>query len=213
MPGRRKNTERGLDHRARALLELAGTAAIGSPDALRARYEAARRAGASDGAVRDLLALCSAFCGWPTCLSAFGELPELARRRSAPPPPRRNAARKAGLATLRAVYGGNLPAILARIRSFDPALCRLVIEVPYGELYQRRGLSLPLKELAACVLLAIQGRKRELHGHLKGALRVGVSREQLRQAIAISRHLIADAVAIAPERADHALALLERIRG
>lgn len=173
---------RALAPRTEAILRLAHATAFGTRKAVRAALVALRRAGGSSRDAAEVFALESAFCGWPTCLFGFARLLEddpafrpAARRR----PKDRSAARRAGIANFRAVYGRDAPAILGRIRRYDEALAALLLEVPYGEIYARAHLSLRTKELVACLLLASSGRKRELRGHLMGALRAGASVREL----------------------------------
>lgn len=197
--------------RVRNLLSFAGAVAGGDEKAIARAYTALRRSGAGADDVAEVLALVSAFCGWPAALGGYGavfEADPTFRPGPAPRPRTRGAARAAGRRNFTAVYGIHAPAILARIARFDPTLAELLLEVPYGEIYARPLLPLAVKELVACLLLVHLGRRRELRGHLLGALRCGATQVELEAVIALARRQVgADRASIASEELERAAAL------
>lgn len=213
MTGRRKARAGGLSPRDRALLELAAAVALGPADKVGMAFQDFIDLGGRRAGVRALFALSSAFCGWPTCLAAFRQIE--ARLGQAPLPrdstPTRAQARREGRRNLRAVYGARASRILERVRGYDPALARLLLEAPYGEIYGRRSLTLTQKELVACLFLTLQGRRRELHGHLLGALRVGGRADEIAETLEIAREALQAATPPGPERALEALLLFRKI--
>lgn len=175
MRARRKNRPRPAPRAT--LLELAAAAAAGPGGEVAERAAAHLEAGGTWEQIGDLFGMVSAFCGWPAALAAHAAVRDLA-----PPPTRpvarpasRRTARRLGLATFRRVYGPHADAILARIQSYDDHLAELLLEIPYGEIYGRPHLELRDRELAACALLSVLGRDRELRGHALGALRCGAT--------------------------------------
>lgn len=87
---------------------------------------------------------------------------------------------EAGLAMRRRVLGD------AHVdRSMSPAdpltaeMQRLVVEVGWGTVWTRPGLSLRDRSLANIGMLAALGRTEELRAHTLGALRNGITREEL----------------------------------
>jgi 4-carboxymuconolactone decarboxylase len=64
-----------------------------------------------------------------------------------------------------------------------PDFLALVTESVFGLVWSRPGLSLRDRELVTVSVLAALGRVGELRGHLRGALNVGLEREQLVEAL------------------------------
>lgn len=63
-------------------------------------------------------------------------------------------------------------------------LGRLIVEFAFGEVYDRRGLSLRDRELITVAMLAAMGaREPQLDVHLRGALNVGVTLDELHEVI------------------------------
>ncbi len=63
-------------------------------------------------------------------------------------------------------------------------LGRYVVEFAFGDIYSRPGLSLRDRELITVAMLAAMGaREPQLDVHLRGAVNVGVTIEELREVI------------------------------
>jgi len=58
---------------------------------------------------------------------------------------------------------------------------RVTIENLFGDVWSRPGLALRDRSLATVSALVVLGREAELRQHLTGALRVGITREQIRE--------------------------------
>jgi 4-carboxymuconolactone decarboxylase len=58
---------------------------------------------------------------------------------------------------------------------------RLTIENLFGDVWTRPGLALRDRSLITVAALTVLGREQELRMHLGGALRAGISREQIRE--------------------------------
>jgi len=58
---------------------------------------------------------------------------------------------------------------------------RLTVENLFGDVWSRPGLALRDRSLATVSALTVLGREAELRQHLTGALRVGITREQIRE--------------------------------
>lgn len=64
-----------------------------------------------------------------------------------------------GLACLGSVEGSTTPAIVCALADIAPDLATLVVSVVYGEIYQRKHLSLPQRQLATVAALAAPGQR------------------------------------------------------
>ena len=69
--------------------------------------------------------------------------------------------------------GGKPEHVANRVAEIAPDFARMTIEFPFGDVYSRGALALPMRELAAIAVLAGLGRLGELRVHVAAALRVG----------------------------------------
>lgn len=80
----------------------------------------------------------------------------------------------------RQIYGELAPRVLANTEALSPELAHWMILEGYGKVLSRPGLELGARELAVVAVLAVKNRPRQLHSHLRGALRVGCSAIEIR---------------------------------
>ncbi|MCI0453905.1 MAG: carboxymuconolactone decarboxylase family protein, partial [Candidatus Dadabacteria bacterium] len=70
--------------------------------------------------------------------------------------------------------------VIERLKDLDPDLARYVIEFPFGDIYNRKGLDLRSREIATvAALIALGNTNQQLKVHIHGALNVGVSRQEI----------------------------------
>jgi 4-carboxymuconolactone decarboxylase len=62
-------------------------------------------------------------------------------------------------------------------------LGRIIIEVAYGEVYSRPGLSLRDRQIASVAALVATGRSSQLPVHLRSSLKAGLTADELREVI------------------------------
>ena len=60
-----------------------------------------------------------------------------------------------------------------------PELGRISDEVLFGQVWSRPGLELPHRSMITIAALTALGRELELKAHIRGGLRLGLSREQI----------------------------------
>jgi len=60
-----------------------------------------------------------------------------------------------------------------------PDFYRYVAETAFGMIWSRPGLAIRDRSLVTCAQLAALGKTEELKAHLRGALNVGISKEEL----------------------------------
>src|SRR5262245_64482597 len=80
---------------------------------------------------------------------------------------------------LREVHGDRS---LATVESLGD-LGELIIEVAYGDVYSRPGLSLRERQIASVAALVATGRSSQLPVHLRSSLKVGLSAQELQEVI------------------------------
>lgn len=62
-------------------------------------------------------------------------------------------------------------------------LGRLIVEVAYGDVYSRPGLSLRERQIVSVAALTATGRSSQLPVHLRSSLKAGITPDELREVI------------------------------
>lgn len=89
-----------------------------------------------------------------------------------------------GLARLREIDGEAGERVVASLADIAPDFARYLIEFPFGDIYSRPGLDLRSREIAVVAALTALGNAApQLKVHIRGALNVGVSRDEIVEAI------------------------------
>ncbi len=84
-----------------------------------------------------------------------------------------------GRERLREVHGERS---LATVESLGD-LGHLIVEVAYGDVYSRPGLTVRERQIASVAALVATGRSSQLPVHLRSALRAGLSPEELQEVL------------------------------
>ena len=96
--------------------------------------------------------------------------------------PIRSAAFKAGLATRKAVLGPDyVDRAFANADDLGMPFQDLATEFAWGTVWTRPGLTLKERSLLTLAMCIALNRPNEIRIHLRGAVRNGVSREQIRE--------------------------------
>lgn len=89
-----------------------------------------------------------------------------------------------GLARLREIDGEAGERVVASLADIAPDFARYLIEFPFGDIYSRPGLDLRSREIAVVAALTALGNAApQLKVHIRGALNVGVSRDEIVETI------------------------------
>lgn len=70
-----------------------------------------------------------------------------------------------------------------RVKQFSPDMAKLIVEFPYGSIYSRPGLDLKQRSLITISSLVTQGAEGQLDFHIHAALNVGLSPDEVVEAI------------------------------
>jgi 4-carboxymuconolactone decarboxylase len=82
------------------------------------------------------------------------------------------------------IYGENVyPKVVDKLKGLHPKLAQWTLDYAYGTVYNRGENILKLRELCTVSALAGLNVTPQLVSHIRGALRVGASREQVKQVI------------------------------
>ena len=87
--------------------------------------------------------------------------------------------RAKGMEQFHRVYGPQTGRVLSFLDSLKRGLSIWILENVYGRVYARPGLSLAEREVLTIVVLNYHRHTKQLTAHLRGALRSGLSREEL----------------------------------
>lgn len=89
-----------------------------------------------------------------------------------------------GLAKLHEIDGDAGQRVIDSLQDIAPDFARYLIEFPFGDIYSRPGLDLKSREIAVIAALTALGNATpQLKVHLRAALNVGVSREEIIETI------------------------------
>lgn len=77
----------------------------------------------------------------------------------------------------------SLAAADERLNSFDPGFARYLNEQLFGEVWNRPGLPVKTRSLVTVAVLLALGRAQELRLHMRGALNLGVTADELREIV------------------------------
>jgi 4-carboxymuconolactone decarboxylase len=188
---------------------VVAAAARGRSEAVGQSVGRAFDGGCSRAEIREALLVHSLFAGFPRTLDALSaaagaladrdpHLPAAEPDLPAEDGPRRALFRERGDRLFSRVYGAGAAVVLERLRALDPELPDWVLEDAYGKVLARPVLSAAERERLAVVLLAAQGLRNQLRGHVLGALRCGATRDQVEASLAAAAdHLEAEDLALA----------------
>ncbi len=87
---------------------------------------------------------------------------------------------KKGLELLKIMNPDSYKQLQKNLEDIAPDMARFVAEFPYGDIYTRPGLDLKTRELITIAAITTLGTAPlQLKSHIKGALNVGCTREEI----------------------------------
>lgn len=84
-----------------------------------------------------------------------------------------------GVATQRLLDPDITEELEARFADVSPDFARLTVEIPFGDIYSRPGLDLRSRQIATVSALLALGAVNQLPTHMRFALNIGITREEL----------------------------------
>ncbi|MBZ0265159.1 carboxymuconolactone decarboxylase family protein [bacterium] len=162
---------------------FAAALVIQSTEKAKSFLQEIREQGAEREQVREVILQTYLFDGYPTALEGMILLSE---EWEGIPEPKDSynfddweTWRKRGLNLYNQIYGDVADRLQERARSVSPELAEWMIVEGYGKVLSRPGLELRIREMVIVAILFCKQRPRQLHSHLRGAIRLGVDRKQL----------------------------------
>ncbi|MFN3974044.1 MAG: carboxymuconolactone decarboxylase family protein [Dehalococcoidia bacterium] len=179
-----------LDIRYRSLATISVLTVLQRLPQLKTHVRNGLNLGLSPATITEAMVHLVFYGGLPAALNAlqiagevFAERPEWQRAVQRPQPPRSATLEERvqlGNEMRRRLWGqGEARQGVAAAEELAPDFIRLVDAYLFGEIYYRPHLD--LKQRAVCTLAALTalGKERQLHRHLRSALRVGLSRQEV----------------------------------
>jgi 4-carboxymuconolactone decarboxylase len=171
-----------------ALVRLSAAVASGAPAEVAAQARAALEAGVEATALYETVLQSYLFVGFPRAIEALfavapvlgGGIPDGA----APVDPERW--RRDGDSLCARVYGRNYDKLVATMRGLSPDLADWMILEGYGKTLSRPGLGVVERELCVVAILTATRMWRQLRSHAIGAVNVGATRSDVKEAIVLS---------------------------
>ena len=72
---------------------------------------------------------------------------------------------------------------IEQLRQFDEGFARLLTDVCFGDVWSRPGLPTKIRSMITVAALITLGRLPELKNHMVGALRAGVTEQELKEIV------------------------------
>jgi len=167
-----------MDERIRALIELSAALARGRRGEW-AQYMDRAAEVATPAEIEEVLLQSYLFVGYPTLLQAlevWRSRQEVAVEPDATPP---TEWQRRGEAVFRQVYGDQHERLRDNVRALHAEVAEWMLLEGYGKVLARPGLDLKTRELCIVALLVGQDSPKQLYSHMRGALNVGATPEEL----------------------------------
>lgn len=142
---------------------------------------------ADPAAAEEALLQCYLFVGYPVALQAIAMWRERTGR-PAPRPLRENSRhwKQRGEEVCGQVYAGQYDRLRENIARLHPDMERWMLEEGYGKVLGRPGLDLKVRELCVISVLVGLDAPQQLYSHLRGALNVGATPEEVETTVEIA---------------------------
>ncbi|GAB1429794.1 hypothetical protein MASR2M18_06270 [Ignavibacteria bacterium] len=103
------------------------------------------------------------------------------------------------------IYGGIFQKMSETAISLSPDLYSWMIIEGYGKTLSRNGAPIVLRELATVGILAVLGWQRQLFSHIRGAINVGATADEVLHAVYVCHFLAESKYAVALETFNEAI--------
>jgi 4-carboxymuconolactone decarboxylase len=193
------------------LSPLCAAAAAGARDALVPATLSAIHGGCSGEEVREALLTLVPFCGFPRALDALTAVRHLLPTPMPEPESARRLWASRGAAMFSRVYGRDAEKVRVNLRGVDAEVSEWIALDAYGKVLSRTGIHASVRERIAVVLLAVQGLRNQLPGHVMGAINCGATPEQILQFLdEAGAHVPADELKFARDAVAKAVRTMEK---
>jgi 4-carboxymuconolactone decarboxylase len=179
-----------LSHATKLLVSASAAIGAGRDEAVRGALKAAHAAlgdGLEATAIEEMLLQTHLFVGYPATIAALAAWRDIAGpTESAVPDDDPSTWRARGEEVCGRVYGGAYDRLRAYVASLHRDLDRWMLRDGYGRVLGRPGLALRDRELCVVALLCGQDAEPQLYSHLRGALRVGATDDEVEAVLRVA---------------------------
>jgi 4-carboxymuconolactone decarboxylase len=91
----------------------------------------------------------------------------------------KNSRFEAGMASMRKMFSAEMLEAMSNMKNISPDFWEMIVAFGFGEVYTREGLSLDKREIVTLTSLITQGAFDQLEVHLRAALNVGLTKEDI----------------------------------
>lgn len=99
-----------------------------------------------------------------------------------------------GLQNCELVYTNTFAPLMAKLKNSSPQLQEWMLIDGYGKTLSRSGLSIQEREILIVTVLLVQGWKKQLYSHIRGAKNVGCSQNVLRELLSIGNEFFSPSI-------------------
>jgi 4-carboxymuconolactone decarboxylase len=186
------------------LARISAVVALRREPLLRAELQEALDDGVSVETLREAILQTYLFAGYASTINAFIVLNDLGVKGSylREGEPSLEEWEHRGRDLCRRIYGKHYEKLMENMQQLHPDLAEWMIWEGYGKVLSRPFLSPRVRELLIVAMTAVLQVERQFHSHVKGALHVGASREELHR---VFREVVPW---MDPATADHFLSFL-----
>jgi 4-carboxymuconolactone decarboxylase len=184
-----RGSDQALDSGVARLVTLSAAIAAADSESVAREAALALESGVAPAALYEAILQSYLFVGFPRAIEALfaardvldraGGVPEAA---AAVDP---GGWERAGTELCRRVYGRNYEKLVATMRGLSPDLASWMVLEGYGKTLSRPALGAVEREYAVIAILTVTGAWRQLRSHAIGAVNVGGTRAQVREAITL----------------------------
>jgi 4-carboxymuconolactone decarboxylase len=184
-----RGSDQALDSGVARLVTLSAAIAAADSESVAREAALALESGIAPAALYEAILQSYLFVGFPRAIEALFAARDVLERSGGVP----EAAaavdpagwEHAGTELCRRVYGRNYEKLVATMRGLSPDLASWMVLEGYGKTLSRPALGAVEREYAVIAILTVTGAWRQLRSHAIGAVNVGGTRAQVREAITL----------------------------
>ena len=184
-----RGSDQALEAGVAALVTLSAAIAAADSESVAREAALALESGVAPAALYEAILQSYLFVGFPRAIEALFAARDVLERAGGVP----EAAaavdpagwERAGTELCRRVYGRNYEKLVATMHGLSPDLASWMVLEGYGKTLSRPALGAVEREYAVVAILTVTGAWRQLRSHAIGAVNVGGTRAQVREAITL----------------------------
>jgi 4-carboxymuconolactone decarboxylase len=184
-----RGSDQALDSGVARLVTLSAAIAAADSESVAREAALALESGVAPAALYEAILQSYLFVGFPRAIEALFAARDVLERAGGIP----EAAaavdpagwERGGTELCRRVYGRNYEKLVATMRGLSPDLASWMVLEGYGKTLSRPALGAVEREYAVVAILTVTGAWRQLRSHAIGAVNVGGTRTQVREAITL----------------------------